>query len=99
MTRRGSIVVLCPTCKQELEPGVRFCPHDGTPLTETSAADPTRTPSKRTMIGQPSGSTEIELPFMVGGRYRLTQLRGGGGMAKVYRAVDVTLEREVAVKL
>jgi hypothetical protein len=37
--------------------------------------------------------------MVVGGRYRLTELRGGGGMAKVYRAVDITLEREVAVKL
>src|SRR5947209_17365604 len=41
----------------------------------------------------------LELPALVGNRYRLVELRGGGGMAKVYRAVDVTLEREVAVKL
>jgi hypothetical protein len=35
----------------------------------------------------------------IGQRYRLEQLRGGGGMARVYRAVDITLERQVAVKL
>jgi serine/threonine protein kinase len=44
-------------------------------------------------------SREIDLPAMVGGRYRLDKYCGGGGMAKVYHAVDVTLERDVAVKL
>ena len=88
----------CPTCKQELEPGVRFCPHDGTPVTETSASAPTRTTAATTEIG-PKAATELPLPLVIGGRYRLTELRGGGGMAKVYRAVDITLEREVAVKL
>jgi serine/threonine-protein kinase len=83
----------CPTCKQVLEPGARFCPHDGTPLQPTSAgAVPTPT-------GQRPPSRPIELPVVVGGRYRLVEFRGGGGMAKVYRAIDLTLEREVAVKL
>src|SRR5207248_7136556 len=36
---------------------------------------------------------------LVGGRYRLEDLRGGGGMAQVYRAFDLTLGRTVAVKL
>jgi serine/threonine protein kinase len=86
----------CPTCKQVLDDRVRFCPHDGTPLTET------RSNTARTPMGDfeiRPRSREIELPAVVGGRYRLEEYRGGGGMAKVYRAIDITLEREVAVKL
>ncbi len=84
----------CPQCKQTMEPGVRFCPNDGTPLSDTALA-PTLTSPNTTR----PPSKEIELPIIVGGRYRLEKLLGGGGMAKVYRGVDLTLEREVAVKL
>ncbi len=84
----------CPKCKQVLDEGVRFCPNDGTPLTETGM---TKTDATPTGGRQPKG--EIPLPVVVGNRYRLLELRGGGGMAKVYRATDLTLEREVAVKL
>ena len=86
--------VQCPVCKQVLAPGVRFCPHDGTPLTETSARDAMPTPTG----GRPP-SRQIALPAVVGSRYRLVSLRGGGGMAKVYKATDLTLGRGVAVKL
>jgi len=85
----------CPTCKQILDDSVRFCPHDGTPLTETSSARPATTPTG----GARPPSRELELPVVIGNRYRLEALRGGGGMAKVYRAHDQTLDREVAVKL
>jgi len=84
----------CPTCGKQLEESIRFCPDDGTPLTETAAAASARTPT-----GQPTKKMELQLPVVVGGRYRLEETRGGGGMASVYRAVDLTLEREVAVKL
>jgi serine/threonine-protein kinase len=86
----------CPTCHSELDDGVRFCPHDGTPLTETAQAVGAHTPAGS--HNRPK-SQELQLPVVVGSRYRLTELRGGGGMAKVYKAIDVTLEREVAVKL
>jgi serine/threonine-protein kinase len=36
---------------------------------------------------------------MVGGRYRLVARIGAGGMASIYQARDLTLERDVAVKM
>jgi tRNA A-37 threonylcarbamoyl transferase component Bud32 len=87
-------VPACPTCGKQLEATVRFCPDDGTPLAEAAAVTVSHTPTARS-----APSAELELPVLVGNRYRLVQVLGGGGMAKVYRAVDTTLEREVAVKL
>ena len=84
----------CPTCGKQLDDSIRFCPDDGTPLTDTAASLPTRTPT-----GQVVYKPDIPLPTVVGGRFRLEESRGGGGMARVYRATDLTLEREVAVKI
>jgi serine/threonine protein kinase len=86
----------CPTCHSELDDGVRFCPHDGTPLTETAQAVGVPTPAGSSVRPK---SRELQLPVAVGNRYRLVELRGGGGMAKVYKAIDLNLDREVAVKL
>ena len=85
----------CPKCKQVLDEGVRFCPNDGTPLTETGMTKTDATPTG----GQQPAKGEIPLPAVVGNRYKLFEMRGGGGMAKVYRAFDLTLERDVAVKI
>ncbi|HET6932047.1 MAG TPA: serine/threonine-protein kinase, partial [Candidatus Acidoferrum sp.] len=41
----------------------------------------------------------VATPRMLAGRYRLEKKLGHGGMGKVYRATDMSLNREVAVKM
>jgi serine/threonine protein kinase len=43
--------------------------------------------------------TAMALPALMVGRYRLDELIGQGGFARVYRAFDTWLERSVAVKV
>src|SRR5258708_39440302 len=85
----------CPTCGKQHDPTVRFCPEDGTPLSETATASGTRTPTTT-----PSTiKVELALPVTVGNRYNLTEVRGGGGRAKVYLAVLQTPDRQGALRL
>jgi len=75
----------CAKCHSELDDDARFCPRCGTMASPSTGAtgDPIRTAL--------AGKLESQ--------YRIARLLGRGGMGCVYLARDLTLEREVAIKV
>ena len=56
----------CPTCGKQLEPGVRFCPDDGTPLTDTAASSahtPTGPRTQKLTLPLPTTTLTLPLPL------------------------------------
>lgn len=55
--------------------------------------------SSDTSQDHPRGPEQAGVDRVMGERYRLLERIGAGGMASIYRARDLTLERDVAVKV
>lgn len=68
---------------------------DAANRTEGAEADERRGPSQ----DSPPRAEETGAHRVMGERYRLVERIGAGGMASIYRARDLTLERDVAVKV
>lgn len=77
-------MVRCTKCQAEIDGGARFCPDCGTAAPSTSTTD---------------DAIRTALEAKLRGQYRVIRLLGRGGMGSVYLARDLTLEREVAIKV
>jgi serine/threonine protein kinase len=79
----------CAKCHTPLPVDGRFCSHCGTPSGEMEHVCPP----------DPTDELRQRLSRTLAGRYEITRLLGRGGMAVVFLAEDLALERQVAIKV
>ncbi|MFL5404081.1 MAG: protein kinase domain-containing protein [Gemmatimonadales bacterium] len=79
----------CSRCHTPLPVDGRFCSHCGTPSGELAHVCPP----------DPTNDLKERLARTLAGRYEILRLLGRGGMAVVFLAQDLVLEREVAIKV
>jgi len=82
----------CARCGREIALGARFCGNCGEEVSDPEAA---------TVVLPPEASDALlaRLRLMFAGEYDVERELGRGGMAAVFKATEIPLERTVALKV
>src|SRR5512143_842576 len=93
------MATLCPTCHTENSETANFC-NNCAALRRADSPTPggPRRPEGSTRTYE-SRSWDLPTGTVFGGRYQIIELLGRGGMGRVYRALDLKANEEVAIKL
>jgi serine/threonine protein kinase/Flp pilus assembly protein TadD len=85
--------IKCPHCQADNPPDSKYCKECATALPHPSGitAPPTRTVE--------TAREELTTGTLFASRYQIVEELGGGGMGRVYRALDTKVGEEIAVKV